>query len=106
MIETKRFVRKPLYVDAVQVTVENFEEVALWCQGDIANRDGSPLVRQEDNNSVLCINPTTQFIRVRVHSPKSIRQTQAFVGDWVLYTERGYKVYTSSAFDATWDRVE
>ena len=31
------------------------------------------------------------------------RQAQAHVNDWVLYTERGYKVYTPRAFENSFD---
>lgn len=104
MIETVKYVRNPLYVDAVQVTVENFEEISLWCQGTISRMDGQPLHREDDN--ALVIEPSKMCINVRVHSPKSIRQTQAQVGDWLLYTDRGYKVYTPQAFEATFSKVE
>lgn len=81
---TTRFIRKPLYVDAVRVTAENFKEVAEWCQGDI----------------------TEDYIRVRVHNPKTPRQTRAYIGDWILYTDRGYKVYMEKAFKNSFDEVE
>lgn len=95
MVETKRYVRNPLYVDAIRITEANFEEVSEWCQGMIANRNGIPLERTE---GVITIRPLEQFIQVRVSNPKTQRQTQAFVGDWVLYTPMGYKVYTERAF--------
>jgi hypothetical protein len=79
-IQTKRYVRNPLYVDAVQVTEENFKELAQWCMGDVQN-DG-----------------TKDYIRVRVHTPKSARQTMAFVGDWILYSDKGYKIYSNRSF--------
>lgn len=82
-VTTEKYVRRPLYVDAVRVTHENFEDLAVWCQGDIG---------------VVEAHPDTKFIRIRVHNPQSPRQTRAFVGDWILYTERGYKIYTDKAF--------
>lgn len=91
MIETKKFVRKPLYVDAVRVTAGNFEEIAAWCQGEILQSEGS--------------GSRKKHIKVRVHNPKIPRQTQAFIGDWILYTERGYKVYTNKAFNASFDEA-
>jgi hypothetical protein len=97
---TKRYVRKPLFVDAVQVTEENFEDIARWCFGDVNNIDETPVDRSTD------VQPTKQYIHVRVHNPKNQRQTKAFVGDWILYTERGYKVYTTKAFQANFDLVE
>ena len=94
MISTQRYIRKPLYVDAVRITAANFEEIAAWCQGEI----------QQDD--IPGKNTSKKFIRVRVQNPKNPRQTKAFVGDWVLYTETGYKVYTVKAFHAAFDKVE
>lgn len=88
-----KFIRKPLYVDAVRITRANFEEVATWCQGEI-QRDEVPGK-----------GTSKPFIRVRVHNPKNPRQTKAMVGDWLLYTERGYKVYTNTAFRASFDEM-
>jgi hypothetical protein len=79
-VKALRYVRKPLYVDAVQVTEKNFKDLAKWCQGEIRS-DG-----------------TNEYLHVRVHTPKNARQTQAFVGDWLLYTDMGYKVYSNKAF--------
>lgn len=97
---TEKYVRKPLYVDAVQVTEENFADIARWCFGEIGNIDETPVDKTAD------IDPSKQYIHVRVHSPRNPRQTKAFVGDWILYTERGYKVYTAKAFQANFDPVE
>lgn len=91
-VNTQRYIRKPLYVDAVQITAENFDEVAAWCQGTVETEDQGP-------------HRGEKFIRVRVQHPKSPRQTQAFVDDWILYTDRGYKVYTNKAFTLSFDKV-
>lgn len=95
-VVTKKYLRKPLVVDAVQVTVENFEAIREWCHGEIVNNDGS---------DVTVVNPGGQHVRVRVHNPKTPRQTKAFVGDWILYTDRGYKIYTQKAFAASFDEA-
>ena len=97
---TKKYVRKPLFVDAVQVTEDNFEIVVRWCVGEVRNIDETSV------DITLNIDPTKQYIHVRVHNPKNPRQTKAFVGDWILYTERGYKVYTTKAFQANFDLVD
>ncbi len=96
---TEKYVRKPLFVDAVQVTEENFETVAQWCLSEVCNIDKSVV------DKTAAVEPTKQYIHVRVNNPKNPRQTQAFVGDWILYTERGYKVYTTKAFEANFDLV-
>lgn len=93
MIETQKYLRKPLYVDAVRITGANFEEIAAWCQGEILHDEAQGT------------GPGKKYIRVRVHNPKNPRQTKAYVGDWLLYTERGYKVYTAKAFHMAFDLV-
>ena len=89
MIQTQTYVRKPLYVEAVQVTPENFNEIAIWCKGDIQYA--------EERGRAF------QFIAVRVTNPMNPRQCQARVGDWILTSERGYKVYTPKAFEKAFD---
>jgi hypothetical protein len=86
-IKTEKYVRKPLYVKAVRVTEENFDECVVWCLGEVETEGGK------------------RFIRVRVHNPNGPRQTKAFVGDWILWHEKGYKIYTHKAFVAVFDKV-
>jgi len=93
MITMKKFVRKPLYVEAVRITRDNFEEMATYCQGDIRFDPKGKGSRKK-------------YIHVRVHNPKNERQKTAFVGDWLLYTETGYKVYTNKAFNLAFDLAE
>jgi hypothetical protein len=93
-VNTQRYIRKPLYVDAVRVSAQNFDEIVTWCQGEVQTDE------QPGSGT------TKKFIKVRVHNPKNPRQTKAFIGDWILYTERGYKVYTNKAFRAAFDLVE
>lgn len=94
---TEKYIRKPLIVDAVQVTEENFATVLRWCMGQVCNNDETPVDKGAD------LDPTKQYVHVRVHNPKNSRQTKAYVGDWILYTERGYKVYTTKAFQQNFD---
>lgn len=87
-MKTHKFARKPFYVDAVRVSEANIEEVAAWCEGEI----------QETEDEQL-------YISVKVHRPLTERQTQAFVGDWVLFAGSGFKVYTPKAFDKSFEKV-
>lgn len=93
-LDIKQFARQPLYVAAVQVTEENMKAVADWCGGRVKR-----VVRKGGGEREACV-------KVRVNRPLHPRQTQAFVGDYVLAyesdTPRGvlisYKVYTETAF--------
>lgn len=89
MLLTTKYVRKPLFVDAVRVTGRNWREVATWCNGE--------MVEPADG--------TAPFIQVEVTNPLNVRQSQARIGDWILSTDRGYKVYTPKAFDNSFDPV-
>lgn len=93
-VTTTRYIRKPLHVDAVRITGRNIDEVAAWCQGNVLWEE------TPGGNGT-----GKKYIRVRVHQPKNVRQTKAFVGDWLLYTDKGYKVYTHKAFLLSFDEV-
>lgn len=81
MLETKKYVRKPFYIDAVQVTAANIADISKWASGEVrTDSDGS------------------QYVKVRVHRPLNDRQTKAYIDDWVLYAGTGFKVYTPKAF--------
>jgi len=81
VLQISRYVRKPFIVEAVQVSEENMYEVADWCKGEIKQApDGS------------------RYIKVGVTHPLNERQTMAFVNNWVLMAETGYKVFTNKPF--------
>lgn len=84
----EKYVRKPFYVDAVQVDVDNMEEISDWC--------GGTLFTNTDTGS--------SHIQVPVIHPIPERQTYARVGDWVLSSPKGYKVYTDRAFQKGFDK--
>jgi len=80
-LDIKRYTHVPLFVQAVQVTPENIFEIAGWCDGTVkTDSDGKT------------------YIMVATIRPLRERQTQAYVGDWVLKTDVGLKVYTNTAF--------
>lgn len=89
-MQIQKFQRKPFSVEGVKVTEENLEEVAQWCLGAVEE------------------NPKTnkKHIRVDAHRPLTERQTMAIPGDWVLFYNRGFKVYTESAFSRNFELIE
>jgi hypothetical protein len=90
-MKTHKFARKTFYVDAVRVSEANIEEVAAWCSGTIKT------------------DPTGHtYIDVEVDRPLNDRQTQGYIGDWVLssVSGKGFKVYTPKAFDKSFEKVK
>lgn len=96
-IQTKKFVRKPFSVEAVEVTEENMTEVAQWCSGQLCKSAG------KNGKGVQ------SYIKVDVKRPLVPRQTQAYAGDWVVTASdekvKGFKVYTPRAFAESYDAV-
>lgn len=97
MLKTDKYTRKPFIIEAVQVTEENMSDVAKWCKGEILSTDSKIAAD-------LHKEPET-FIKVDVQNPMNERQTRAFVGDWVLFANQGFKVYTDRAFERSFDPV-
>lgn len=94
---TEKFARKPFLVDAVQVTEDNMKEIADWCSGEIHSTD--PAVAEQLKK------PVQTWIKVEVHNPANERQTQAFVGDWVLYYNHKFQVFRNKSFSNTFEPV-
>lgn len=99
-LTTRKFQRKPFQVEAVQVTVENFEQVAAWCRGSIVTVQ----TPEHDGPHLFAFDPK-RYIQVDVARPLTKRQTEAYVGDWVLYAAKGFKVYAAGPFRKNFEEV-
>lgn len=80
-LETAKYVRKPFNVEAVQLSEENFDLVLAWTRGAVETTDGGE-----------------RFIRVRTQNPLDERQKRAYVGDWVLKANGGFKIFPHKNF--------
>jgi hypothetical protein len=78
------YIRKPFTIEAVQVATSNMYDIANWCGGHL----------------------DAGTIKVPVKRPLSPKQTIANVGDWVLKSDSGFKVYTDEAFKRNFDLIE
>lgn len=87
-MQIESYDRRPFRVEAIKVTKVNLQEVADWCKGKVKTTPP----RKGDNGVGV------KYIRVRINRAVTDRQTQAMVGDWVLKTESGFKVYPERAF--------
>ena len=95
MLKTEKYTRKPFIIEAVQVTEDNMEEVAVWCRGKV-------LTTNSQIAAGLHKDPE-RYIQVEVQNPLNERQKRAFVNDWVLFANQGFKVYTPRAFERSFD---
>jgi hypothetical protein len=86
---THYYMRKPFYVEAVQVSEENLEQLAEKYNLDIRTTAKTG----------------ARYLKVKVLRPLNDRQTKAFVGDWILNSDNGFKVYTDNAFGKNFIKV-
>lgn len=79
-MKATRFMRIPFFVLGHQVTEQNMDAIARWCEGHVIRDVAKP------------------FVRVPVDRPTNRRQTEAYVGTWVIVStrrgQRSFKVYT------------
>jgi hypothetical protein len=92
MVETDNYARKPFVVEGIRVTEENLSDIADWCGGEV--------------RTSTTMSENKRYVKVRVHHPLSDRQTKAYVGDWVLFSGNGYKVYTDAAFQKSFEETQ
>lgn len=77
--QTRSFVTRPTYVQAIQVTEENIYQVATWCGGHV-HTEG------------------TKYIDVPMNSKKP-EERNAYVGRWITRRKDGvWRVYTNKSF--------
>lgn len=97
-VTTEKYVRKPLFVDAVRVTAKNFDEIVEWTNGTVEVDDSKP-------------GAARKYIWIsKVSNPKGTRQMKAYLGDWILTSKldddkTSLKIYTNKAFRESFDPV-
>lgn len=86
-MKATRFMRIPFFVQGYCVTEEDMQDIAKWCEGHVITTSAG------------------SFIRVPVLRPTHKKQTEAYIGDWVIVSNshKGlvYKVYTQEWLDKT-----
>lgn len=82
-LKLEKYERLPFTIEAVEVTAENMKAVAKWCGGQI---------RTSGKRGIQ------KYIKVDVKRALNDRQTQAYIGDFVLKAGSGFKIYTPRAF--------
>ena len=85
-LNVTKFIRKPLFVEGVQVTAHNMLAVADWCGGvSLQTASKRPYVKLPNKTAA------------------ADRLSMAFAGDWVLKSDVGFKVYSKRSFERTFD---
>lgn len=81
----KSYMKKPVIIQAAQVTNENIYHVALWCKGEVDDEEKSILIPSAD-----MLTPPTY----------------ANVGEYVIRQGEGFAVLSEAGFNATYVEAE
>lgn len=85
------YIRKNLEVEAVKVSFERLQDIAMWCGGTIK-------VKADDGTGSL-------YIRVRVARTTDGSIARAHVGDWIVKVDGKFKVLSDEEFVASYKPV-
>jgi hypothetical protein len=82
-MQTTKFLRKPLSVEAVQVTEGNMAQIAEWANGTLYTD---------------VLDPAEWYIDIKVIHPLRRKECRAHIGEWILKSKQGFKIYSDRAF--------
>lgn len=100
MIKPETYLRRTFEIEAVRITHDNMHEVAIWCLAE--EKVQTRPAKKGEGNFVQEI----PYLKIEVLRPLNERQSMAFVGDWVLKTGTGFKIYTDIAFHKNFEKKE
>lgn len=94
-MDTKQYTRKPFPVSAVQVTLQNIQEVAEWCKGEIEYRD---------TKMMGTVTPLP-VIKLKGQGDNRGKDFEAALGCWVVELKGSFRSYKPAQFEASFDEI-
>ena len=91
-VKPRPYIRKNFPVVAVQVNAGNMTQIAEWCGG---------IIKVSPANERY---PESEYVFIEAYRPTHDRQTRAYVGDWIVKSEKGYRVFNHRAFKDNFER--
>lgn len=96
-MEIEKYARKPFEVQAVQVTLDNYEKVAEWCGG---TPEMAPAKMMGTTTLLPCV-------RVPSENQAGDRgKLSAYLGNWVVELNGKFRVYKHDSFTKVFDKVK
>lgn len=92
-MQTQMFMSKPFEVNAVQITLENIDEVASWSGGTI------------EQMTVKLVGAETQLPCIRLDSRGNHRNPnfKACLGYWIVERKGNFRIYKPHQFEQAFD---
>lgn len=94
-METKQYTRKPFPVAAVQVTLQNIEEVAEWCKGTI----------EQVPTKMMGTTTDLPVIRLKGQGENRGKDFVAALGCWVVELKGSFRSYKPAQFEASFEEL-
>lgn len=94
-METQKFTRNPIEIEAVQVTPTNIAEVAVWCKGGVTEATYRLMGGSHKMGAVL----------LPKQGPKGDKTRTVLIGHWITRYKNTYKAWTLEAFEAAYTRI-
>lgn len=92
-MQTTEFTRKPFHVEAVEITLQNAEDVAEWCKG----------VVEEIPYKLIGMTTDLPCVKVPGSGVQKGKLITALLGYWVVKHKESFRVYKPSVFKGTFD---
>jgi hypothetical protein len=95
-MDIKQYTRKPFPVAAVQVSLQNIQEIAEWCRGTV----------EQVSTRMLGTETFLPAIKIQGQGENRGKEFTATLGCWVVELKGSYRVYKPQQFEATFDELE
>jgi hypothetical protein len=92
-MDTQQYTRKPFPVTAVQVTLQNIDEVAEWSKGTI----------EQVSTKMLGTETPLPVIKIQSQGDNRGKEFTATLGCYVVELKGSFRVYKPAQFDASFE---
>jgi hypothetical protein len=92
-MDTQQYTRKPFPVTAVQVTLQNIDEVAEWSKGTI----------EQVSTKMLGTETPLPVIKIQGQGDNRGKEFTATLGCYVVELKGSFRVYKPAQFDASFE---
>src|SRR5687768_8446525 len=95
-METQKFTRKPIAIEAVQVSLTNYKEVAEWCKGAATLANYRLMGETHEMGAVL----------LGKQGPKNDQTYTVLIGQWITKHHKTFRTWSKKQFEATFVKYE
>jgi hypothetical protein len=92
-MQIREYTRRTFAVNAVEVTLENYQDVAKWCKGSISMEPAK----------VLGTTTMLPAIKIQGHGDNRGKEFTATLGCFVVELKGSYRVYKPGQFNASFE---